>query len=84
MSKKVIYAEDLLCSMRDDPSINGAHFARIRRHIEAAPVVEAMPIVRCRDCEQFYATKTCYMCRWLNMCVREDDFCSYGERKDNA
>ena len=40
MPKKVIYAEDLLCSMRDDPSINGTNFARIKRHIEAAPVVQ--------------------------------------------
>ena len=39
-------------------------------------------VVRCKGCKQFYATKTCYMCHWWNMVVRDDDFCSYGERKD--
>lgn len=49
MSKKAIYAEDLLCSIRDDPSINGAHFARIRRHIEAATAVD-VPKTPCDLC----------------------------------
>ena len=38
--KKVIYAEDLLLAVREDPDINGANFARIRQHINEAPAVE--------------------------------------------
>lgn len=39
MSKKAIYAEDLLAAIRDDPSIKGKDFARIRQHIKEAPAV---------------------------------------------
>ena len=36
---KLISAEDLLLSVRDDPEINAKHFARIREHIDHAPDV---------------------------------------------
>lgn len=39
-SKKAIYAEDLLLAIRDDPEIDGKHFARIKEHISNAQVVD--------------------------------------------
>lgn len=39
MNKKAIYAEDLVFAIRDDPSIKGKDFAKIKRHIEAAPEI---------------------------------------------
>ena len=42
--KKVIYAEDLFAALRDDININGANLARIKRHIEAAPAVDAVEV----------------------------------------
>lgn len=47
--KKLIYADDLLQAIRDDPSINGANFAKIKRHIEAAPAVD-VPKTPCDLC----------------------------------
>ena len=44
--------------------------------IEAAPTVDAVPVVRCGDCRKF---KT-YDCRMV--ASGYDDFCSYGERKE--
>ena len=46
--------------------------------IEAAPIVDAVPVVRCSDCRKF---KT-YGCRMV--ASGYDDFCSYGERKEGA
>ena len=46
--------------------------------IEAAPTVDAVPVVRCRDCRKF---KT-YGCRMV--ASGYEDFCSYGERKEGA
>ena len=46
--------------------------------IEAAPTVDAVPVVRCRDCRKF---KT-YGCRMV--ASGYDDFCSYGEREEGA
>lgn len=42
------------------------------------PTVDAVPVVRCRDCRKF---KT-YGCRMV--ASGYDDFCSYGERKEGA
>lgn len=50
-------------------------------------------VVRCRDCKRYEkveyfsydsedATKN--VCRLLSRQMQEDDFCSYGERKDNG
>ena len=44
--------------------------------IDNAPTVDAVPVVRCKDCRKF---KT-YSCRMV--ASGYDDFCSYGERKD--
>ena len=37
MADKYISAEALTLSLRDDPDLNAASFARVKRHIEAAP-----------------------------------------------
>lgn len=46
--------------------------------IDNAPTVDAVQVLRCRDCQKF---KT-YRCRMV--ASGYDDFCSYGERKDGA
>ena len=64
--------------------------------IKAAPTVDAVEVVRCKDCKhsklpavltQKYGepgTLTCH--NWHSPCnkrnINQDDFCSYGERKD--
>lgn len=45
---------------------------------KAMQTVDAVPVVRCRDCRKF---KT-YGCRMV--ASGYDDFCSYGERKEGA
>ena len=51
------------------------------RCIEQSPTVEAVPVVRCRECTEFDETE--HECsHWYGF--RENDFCSYGERKEGA
>ena len=56
--------------------------------IEKAPTVEAVEVVRCKDCKHYEdcdhgSGKICY--RWDEWIYpNEDDFCSLGERKDNG
>ena len=45
--------------------------------LQDALTIDAVPVVRCRDCKKF---KT-YGCRMV--ASGYDDFCSYGERKDD-
>ena len=67
--------------------------------IEKAPTIDAVPVVRCRECKHFrHYGKTSLFINGKNIkagwCQRRirydeeyrmtaDDFCSYGERKDN-
>ena len=55
--------------------------------IENAPTIDAVPVVRCKDCK-FYETKHYYkgICKNIIGMVDVKDgnsFCSYGERKEN-
>lgn len=64
--------------------------------IDAAPTVDAVPVVRCKDCkwykegELLAPNKFCFRLmhptdnRHIGYNFSGDDFCSYGERKDNA
>ena len=47
--------------------------------LEKAPTVDAVPVVRCKDCTHLYGT----FCMACGLRPRKpDDFCSLGERKE--
>ena len=54
--------------------------------LESASTVDAVPVVRCKDCKWLYDKMDDYCCRSHRGLVRicENSFCSYGERKDGA
>ena len=39
-NKKMIYADDILSTLKEDKSINGANLRRVIQHINDAPAVE--------------------------------------------
>ena len=55
--------------------------------INDAPTVDAVPVVRCKDCvhwrEAVTNDKGFLICPDSGMEITESDFCSYGERKEN-
>ena len=59
--------------------------------IEEAPTVDAVEVVRCKDCEHSYLDTKCRIlyCKRQNSFslvseeVEPDDYCSYGERKES-
>ena len=55
------------------------------RCVEQAPTVDAVEVVRCKDCK-YLMFSDCYgECGKGHMgIVSPDDFCSYGERKEGA
>lgn len=60
--------------------------------IDKAPTIDAVPVVRCRDCmwfdtedelaDVFRQERHCY-CTEVNTYVSENGFCYCGERKEN-
>ena len=63
--------------------------------VDKAPTIDAVPVVRCRECVHWKPTGSkagysfSYMehiggCEFTKYCRRESDFCIYGERKEGA
>ena len=54
--------------------------------LEAAPTVDAVPVVRCRECKYSYESISGRCCSFgpcTDTTMFPDDFCSYGERKED-
>ena len=55
---------------------------------EEAPTIDAVPVVRCKDCKHgslFSVKKRFVDCPYYdNQIVDFDHYCSYGERKEGA
>ena len=65
-NKKAIYREAILA---------------VRSILHSAKTIDAVPVVRCRECTEFDETE--HECsHWYGF--RENDFCSYGKRKEGA
>ena len=56
------------------------------RFLKKQPTVDAVPVVRCRECKYHEDTSVTEYehCCLLSKTVRYNDFCSYGERKEGA
>ena len=51
--------------------------------IDEQPTIDAVEVVGCKDCK--YGSKAVYggiYCKYFEVCMSYNDFCSYGERKD--
>ena len=59
-------------------------------YLSELPTVDAVEVVRCKDCKHYDKTHLGNgdrrMCtKFLGLTIpKPDDFCSYGERKDNG
>ena len=92
--KRLIDANALI----KEANADGAYGYVDAKQIADAPTVDAVPVVRCRECKHFWHYgKTSLFINGKNIkagwCQRRirydeeyrmtaDDFCSYGERKD--
>ncbi len=56
----------------------------VLRGIEFQKTIDAVPVVRCKDCKWYHDFETHYDCAngYGIDYPKPDDFCSYGERKD--
>lgn len=91
--KRLVYAEEvmaLICGMDSLPWEESA-----QEMVESLTTVDAVEVVRCRDCTYYIEDQYGSVCYFHSQIESEDypafqvamlpwDFCSYGERKDNA
>ena len=97
--KRLIYAEDLLKPVnysvlllqsggRNSGKTMAMYEKFFRKRVEMAPTVDAVEVVRCKDCKHFSCHGACH-CHAADengtpIFVREEDFCSYGERRTDG
>ena len=97
--KRLIDADALYSEIEDEYDLyygeivtNPRRFAEM---VEEAPTVDAMEVVRCRDCKHWHQHSgkdsgkpvgygDCGNPCGINGIAYEDSFCSYGERKEGA
>ena len=83
---RLIDADVLLNEANSD----GAYGYVDAKQIDEAPTVDAVKIVRCKDCKHYrpqkksahWENRANYCNRIVTIKVRPYDFCSYGECKD--
>lgn len=69
-------------------SLTGPIGVSVRKVIDKQPTIDAVPVVRCKDCEHYQTDdldgNTLCGCTLHSamLDITPDSFCSYGERKD--
>ena len=60
----------------------------VKFDIEEMPTIDAVPVVRCKDCIRRYDTDECPMCFLIDgkyyEYTNENGFCDRGERKEGV
>ena len=81
---------------KDDRGARFVGYTEIERMINSIPTIDAVEVVRCKDCKYFEpdlipipyfeGDGACFHEHWtledVGFEVKEIDFCSYGERKE--
>ena len=87
----LIDKDDLWEQLNDEPWFYNVDRDEIALPIvDAAPTVDAEVVVRCKDCKHYdmgvclkiYSDGNAHPEAWQSR--KPEDFCSYGERKDDA
>jgi threonine dehydrogenase-like Zn-dependent dehydrogenase len=81
--KRLIDANALISNLRTCDGMGAIVAESLVRFVKKQPTVVAndvVPVVRCKDCKNYH-TNVCPLRAWEY--TEPDDFCSYGERKDN-
>ena len=52
--------------------------------IDKCPTIDAVPVVRCKDCKYNIGTKKCLNPDSFFIVPKDDDFCSYGKYKNGG
>ena len=92
--KRLIDANALMDYINKNHSYSGLPMAAHILTMELltyAPAVDAVEVVRCKDCKRCYEQRTKKNKQLMRFCMRNEgaefqvnpnDFCSYGERKE--
>lgn len=81
---RLIDADKLVDALYDNEFATLCPVDEVSGVIDEAPTVDAVPVVRCKDCiytRKLYGRLVCKYGTCSGCILREDFFCSYGERR---
>jgi hypothetical protein len=73
--KRLISLDEALKATHSEIYWTESQQAAVRSFLVQQPKVDAVEVIRCKDCKMEYG---CRVAQWLG----ENGFCSYGERKE--
>ena len=73
-------------ALMDEANSDGAYGYVDAKQISEAPTIDAVPVVRCKDCRHMEKSQYGRYCQIWGMYngYGDDGFCCYGERKEGA
>ena len=74
MADKYVKLDDVIDTLEQEWGYEG-----MREDLYDLPTEDVVKVVRCKDCTEWDKNE-CECSHWYGF--RENDFCSYGERKD--
>lgn len=84
-------AFDAITDIAGKTSTHSAYEAvwKSARTLKKIPAADVVPVVRCKDCKYAYinsfsAASGVALCSSSAKVMQQDDFCSYGERRDGG
>lgn len=83
---RLFYCKD--CNSYNGVLCRSCGFNDAMLFIEDAPTADVVEVVRCKDCKHYEPYEgeehkgDCAELVGLESCIYKDDFCSYGERKE--
>ena len=78
---RLIDADKFILALMD-ASLSSVDEDTILDLVDSVPTADAVPVVRCKDCK--YRDGTPGQPNILCAQMHEDDFCSYGKRREDA
>ncbi len=82
---RLIDAEKLVDMLYDNEFAVLCPLDEVSGVVDACPTVDAVPVVRCKDCENSYYVVDGLICSYgpcLECHVPPDFWCAYGERRE--
>lgn len=82
---RLIDAEALWDELTEDLGDGDVLYTIPPSYIDDAPTVDAVPVVRCRECKYTYTDGCGYLaCVKSGLYPDENDYCSRGKRRDQS
>ena len=77
---RLIDANALMKNIGKIPQLRGITYGRMKKAVEETPTIEAVPVVRCKDCKEYIYPAG--VCKHWNRPVRCDGYCNCGAKMD--